>query len=91
MASNESKNEMLVMVLTDLSAICDKLIDHPAVPNELRQRTSDFVTEFNSLSPVRGKGNPYQHVQGQELLIKIARFLPRLLEVHAEPARVSNG
>jgi hypothetical protein len=91
MTSNESKNEMLVMVLTDLAAICDKLIDHPAVPEELRHRASGFVNEFNMLWPDRGKGTPSQHVQGQELLIKISRFLPRLLEVHAEPARVSNG
>jgi hypothetical protein len=89
MASSESKNEMLVMVLTDLSAICKKLTESSAVPEGLRARAGEFVMEFNTLLQVRGKGTAAQHVQGEELLIKIARFLPRLLEVQAEPATVS--
>ena len=80
---------MLVMVLIDLAAICKKLNENAAVPEELRVKARQFGEEFDSLLPVRGQGTLAQHAQGEQLLIKIARFLPRLLEVQAEPA-VSN-
>ena len=86
MASPESKNEMLVMVLTDLSAICQKLTESAAVPEHLRVRAAEFVMEFNTLLPARERGTAAQHFQGEGLLTKIARFLPRVLEVQAEPA-----
>jgi hypothetical protein len=86
MASNESKNEMLVMVLIDLSTICQKLTESSAVPKELQIQASELVAEFSELLPARGKGTAAQHFQGEKLLIKMARFLPKLLEVHAEPA-----
>ena len=88
MASSESKNEMLVMVLTDLAGICKKLTGNAAVPEELRAKARQFGEEFNSLLPVRGEGTAAQHAHGEQLLIKIARFLPRVLEVQAEPATV---
>lgn len=90
MPSNESKNEMFVMVLTDLAAICQKLAENSAVPGELRVKARQFVEEFDSLSPYRGKGTANQHFEGEQLIEKIARFLPRLLEVQAQPATVSS-
>jgi hypothetical protein len=86
MASNEEKNEVLVMVLSDLAAICQKLADNSALPDALREQARQFVTGFNVLLPYRGKGSPMQHAHGEELLIKIARFLPSVLDVKAEPA-----
>jgi hypothetical protein len=49
-------------------------------------KARQFVEEFNSLLPYRGKGTAGQHFQGEELLAKIAVFLPRVLEVRAEPS-----
>ena len=86
MASSESKNEMLVMLLTDLSAICQKLGENSAVPEGLRARAREFLAEFNLLLPARGEGTAYDHFEGEALLIKIARFLPRVVEVQASPA-----
>lgn len=86
MTSNESKNEMLVMVLTDLAAICQKLAENSALPEELRGQAGRFVVEFNSLSPYRGRGTASQHFEAEQLIETIARFLPRVLEVRAEPA-----
>lgn len=85
MTSNDSKNEMLVMVLTDLVGICKKLAENSAVPEKLRVEARKFGEEFDSLSPYRGKGTAAQHFQGEQLLTKIARFLPRVLEVRAQP------
>jgi hypothetical protein len=87
--SNESKNEMLVMVLTDLAAICKKLSENSAVPEELQVTARHFVEQFNSLEPYRGKGTAYQHFEGEQLIAKIALFLPRVLEVKAVPASAS--
>ena len=86
MPSMEAKNEMLVMVLTDLSAVCKKLSEHSALPEQLRLRAGELAMEFNALLPARGKGTESQHFQAEELLHKIARFLPRVLEVQAQPA-----
>jgi hypothetical protein len=90
MPSNEAKNEMLVMVLADLSPICRKLAENSAVPEGLHVKAREFVTEFDSLLPVRGEGTAPQHAQAESLLIKIARFLPSVLEVDAAPATVPN-
>ena len=78
-----------VMVLTDLAAICKKLGENSAVPEELRVKARHFVQEFNLLEPYRGKGNAYQHFEGEKLLEKMALLLPRLLEVQAQPAIAS--
>jgi len=85
MTSNDAKNEMLVMVLTDLAGICKKLEENSAVPKKLRVEAREFGEEFDSLSPYRGKGTPAQHAQGEQLLVKIALFLPRVLAVQAQP------
>jgi hypothetical protein len=85
MTSSEWKNEMLVMVLTDLAAICKKLADNLVLPEELRVQARQFVAEFNFLLPFRGKGTASQLCAGEALLIRIARFLSRLIEVHVEP------
>ena len=82
---NDEKNEMLVMVLTDLAAICNKLAENSVVPEQLRVKARESVQEFNSLLPYRGKGTAAQHAQAEHLLGKIARFLPRVLEVQAQP------
>lgn len=89
MTTMEAKNEMLVMVLTDLAGICKKLAESSAVPEKLRVEARKFGEEFDLLSPYRGKGTAAQHAQGEQLLAKIARFLPRVLEVQAAPAIVA--
>jgi len=86
MTTNESKNEMLVMVLTDLAGICKKLAENSAVPENLRVEARQFGEEFDSLLPYRGKGTPAQHALAEQLLTRVARFLPRVLEVQAQPS-----
>ena len=86
MTSVEPKNEMLVMVLIDLAEICKKLADNSAVPDTLRAEARKFREEFDSLLPDRGKGTPAQHAQAETLVIRIARFLPKVVEgVQAAP------
>ena len=79
MTSMESKDQVFVTVLVDLAGICKKLAGSSAVPNELRTRASELAQEFDTLLAYRGKGTPAQHVQGEELLFKITRFLPNVL------------
>lgn len=82
---------MLMMVLTDLAAICEKLADNSVLPEELRGQARQFVTEYNFLLPFRGRGTASQFCTAEELLLRIARFLPRVLEVQAEPAQMWNS
>lgn len=78
-------NEMLVMVLTDLAGIYKKLAENSAVP-KLRVEARQFGEEFDSLSPYRGKGTTDQHAQGEMLLERMVRFLPRVVDsVQARP------
>jgi hypothetical protein len=83
MTSLESKNEMLVIVLTDLAGVCRKLANNSALKEERRARARQFVEEFDALLPNRGKGNEAQHFAGEQLLIRMARFLPSVVEVDA--------
>jgi hypothetical protein len=54
-----------------LAAICRKLSENSAVPEKLlRTQASQFLDEFNSLLPHRGRGTPAQHFQGEALLVK---------------------
>jgi hypothetical protein len=71
------------MVLTDLAGICKKLAENSEVPENLRLEARRFGEEFDALSPYRGRGTAYQHAQGEMLMAKMARFLPKLLEVQA--------
>jgi hypothetical protein len=79
--TNAAKNEMKVMVLTDLAALCEKLADNPAITEEMRAKARHFVEKYNLLEPYRGKGNHLQHFEGERLIDQIARFLPRVLEI----------
>ena len=90
MTSNKAKNEIEVAVLIDLAAICKKLAENSAVPEELRLRAREFVEEFDSLVTFRGKGAAPQHFGGEALLLKMARFLPRITELESWPADASN-
>jgi hypothetical protein len=90
MTSNDSKNDILVMVLIDLAAICKKLADNPDVSDRARLKAHQFVEESNLLLPSRGKSEAQQHAAGEQLLTRIARFLPTLLEAEARPRMVVN-
>jgi hypothetical protein len=87
MIANESKNEMLVMVLIDLGELCKKLAKDSAVPRDTREQALRFGEEYDSLLPYSGKGTASQH-QEERLIERIARFLPRVLEVDAHPRAV---
>ena len=86
MSENESRNNLKVMVLIDLAGICKKVADHPATPEQLREQALVYVGQFEALLPVRGRGNPEDIMQGEILLKQIARFLPRVVELHTYPA-----
>jgi hypothetical protein len=88
MAASKSKNEMLVMVLIDLGELCKKLAKNSAVPPDVREQARQFGEEYDSLLPYRGKGSGLQHYQGEVLIQRIARFLPRVLDVDAHPRAV---
>ena len=90
MTSNQAKNEVEVMVLSDLAAICKKLAGNSAVPERLREQASEFAKEYDSLMPHKGKGDAAIHFQAESLLIRITRFLPRILELQPWPADTSN-
>jgi len=83
--TNAAKNEMKVMVLTDLAALCKKLADNPAITKEMRAKARQFVDEYNVLAPYRGKGEHHQHFEGEKLIVLIARFLPSVLEIKSYP------
>jgi|SRR5262252_9072645 len=83
--TNSARNEMKVMVLTDLAALCKKLADNPAITEEMRARARHLVEEYNLLAPYRGKGNHPQHFEGEKLVNQMALFLPRVLEIKSYP------
>jgi len=90
MTPNEARYDLKVMVLTDLSEICKKVAENSAATEILRQRAGQFVAEFNSLVPYRGKGDVDQHFQAGKLLIQIALFLPEIAALQSWPADSSN-
>ena len=90
MDTNAARNEVKVMVVMDLAAICKKLAENSIVPDDLRAEAREFVEEFDSLLPVRGKANPSEKAQAEMLLVKMARFLTRVVEIQSWPADSSS-
>ena len=80
MASLQEKYEMKLMVLTDLAAVCKKLSDSSAITEDQRLQVRQFVEEYDRLLPFYGEGNPKKVFEGHKLLIRIARFLPYVVE-----------
>ena len=80
MPTAESKYEMKRMVLSELGGLCKKLSESSAITDEQRTRISQFVTEFDSLTPMIGKGITAARFEGQQLLLQIARYLPQLVD-----------
>jgi hypothetical protein len=83
--TNDQKNDMEMMVLTDLAGMCKKLADTPGFPEGLRTQAREFGDAYDSLLPYKGQGTIAQHEMGEALLGRIARFLPRVLEVQSVP------
>jgi hypothetical protein len=86
MDTNVARNELKVMVVMDLAAICKKVADNPAVPDDLREEARELIEEFDYLLPFRGRGDPGQHEWGETLLVKMARFLPKMNQIQSWPA-----
>jgi hypothetical protein len=82
---NEARNAMKTWVLSDLSAILKKLADDPAAPDDLRARARETVEEFNEYVGDRHRDDAALHFARGELLIKMARLLPSVVEVRTTP------
>jgi hypothetical protein len=83
---NTVRNEIKVMVVMDLATICKKLAGNGYVPDSFRMEARELVEEFDALLPAHGKGTPSEHAQGEMLLVKMARFLARVIEIQSWPA-----
>ena len=81
MTSNVERIEIKAMVESDLAAICRKLADNSALPDELRATAREMVKEYEAYSATYGKENATEQFEGETLMIKMARFLPQLAEV----------
>ena len=53
--TNDQKNDMEMMVLTDLARICKKLADTPGFPEALRTQAREFGDAYDSLLPTKVK------------------------------------
>lgn len=86
MASNEAKNEVIATVLHSLAEICEELANNSAIPEHIRSQAAQFLKEDIALRPARGKTTPSTHFEAEQLIIKISRFLPRMLpDILARP------
>jgi hypothetical protein len=86
-----AKDDVKVMVLTDLAAICKKLSEEPAVPKHLRDQAAKFVAEYDSLVQYRGSSENPEHFRGEALLVKIGRFMPRIADEMTDTNRDVHG
>ena len=64
-----------------------RLADDPALLEELRVQAGKFVDEYESLLEYRGTSNNAQHNAGEQLLVRIARFLPKIVEMMPDTTR----
>jgi|SRR5215469_8040335 len=81
----QNRNELKVLVLTDLAEICKKVAENSSATKHVRQKAGQFVAKFDSLVPYRGKGNVDQHLEAEKLIIQIARFIPEIAAMQSLP------
>ena len=86
-----STDDVKAMVLTDLAAICKKLAAEPAVLEHLRVKAGQLADEYNSLPQDPGRSTNFHHLESAELLIRIARFLPRIVDEEIDTTRTFQG
>ena len=84
MRSLQSRNELEVMLLMDLAEICKKVAKHSAVTEKVRVRAGELVQEFNLVLPFLSEGTNPQEFRREDLLIKMARFLPDIVDPFAD-------
>jgi hypothetical protein len=85
-AIHTSRNEVKAMVLIDLAEICRKIVNHPAVPEAMREQAQNYVKQYEFLLPMRGKANFDELTWGETLFAQITEFLPKILDLHSWPA-----
>ena len=84
MGLNEARNAMQFRVLSELAAIWRKLADDPAAPKDLRAQAQEMVEEFDHVVELRDP-DATEHFESEELLVRMARHLPMVAEVHTTP------
>ncbi len=80
MASQQEKLEMKLMILAALAAVCQRLSDSSAITEDQRVQVRQFVAEYHLLLPFYGEGIPEKIFEAHKLLIRMARFLPNVVE-----------
>jgi hypothetical protein len=90
MDSNEAMDEFKIMVLSDLAEIYKKLSRKSDISEETRDQVDRFVAEFNSLVPYAHMGNASKHAQAEQLLSRMALFLPRIVGIESKAAGSSS-
>ena len=85
MGTDELKNEMEGMVLSDLADLYRKLSSLSTLNEPIRMQAAEFVVEFESMVEFLGGRNTFQHFQREQLLLRMALFLPEILEVQVRP------
>jgi hypothetical protein len=72
-----SRDDVELMILSDLSALCKKLAENPVVPKKLRSEALGCVDDYNSLLPYRGTDRE-AHFEREQLVFRITAFLPNI-------------
>jgi hypothetical protein len=75
-----SRDDVELMILSDLAALCKKLAHNPIVPERVRAEALGFVENYNSLRPYEGTGSRPIHFDTEGLVIQITRFLPNVTQ-----------
>ena len=81
MKTLESDDDLQLIVLADLAAICERLAENVTIPRLLREKSGQLLEEFNALTSSDGELTAFQHFKAQALLFRITRFLPDVLTV----------
>lgn len=73
-----TKDDVKLMVLSDLAALCKKIAEQPTITKELRAQAQQFAGEYESLAPLADTSTNRRHFEEEQLLNQIARFLPKI-------------
>jgi hypothetical protein len=72
--------EIALIVMNGMADICKKLAENQKTPIKIRTEATKLVEEFEVAAPHRGELNPDAQYLRQDLIDRMAKLMPRILE-----------
>ena len=80
MTVHPKMTEIALIVMNGMADICKKLSENQETPTKIRTEAARLVKEFEVAAPHRGELNPDAQLLRQDLIDRMAKLMPQILD-----------